>query len=217
MAIARTTSGNHIGGTSTTFAAGYSVGDLIVICQENTAALTLPSTPTGYTSLVTGQDSTNSLAMRVCWKIATSTSESTTPSNTTSITYAAYSGVNTTTPFTNVAGQSGATTTISYSGIATFANPGNDWVLTFATVKGITGNAGSVPPTAQTLVTEYKVTSDDNALFDSNAAVSSYSFNSKTLAAALPWLTKTAELQMATGGGGGGGSDPLELALLSVG
>lgn len=203
MAIARTSSGSGVGGTSHSF--GNNVGDIIVLALLNTGSgATLPSTPTGYTSLTTGQDSTDGFTVKIVWKIATASNESSTPSNTTSLAWACYSGVNTTTPFTNAAGQAGTTSTINYSGIVSYTNPGDDWVITFAFVKGITGNAGSHPATSMTLPTsgEYKSGSDDVAIFDSNATLSTYSFSTKTLDAAVPWITKTAELNYATGGGG---------------
>jgi hypothetical protein len=49
-----------------------------------------------------------------------------------------------------------------------------------------------------TLATEVKSGSDDNAIFDSNGPLSSYSFNTKTLDASISWITKTIELVAAT-------------------
>lgn len=177
------------------------VDDLLFLVLQNTANSNVPGTPSGYTSLTSGQDSTNGFAMRIVYKFATSTSEAV-PSFTdvTSVSMAIYRGVDPTTPFSGTGGQSGSTSTISYSGIASYNQAGSSWVITAATVKGITGNAGSVPPNNTTLVTEYKSGSDDNAIMDSNGVLAAYSFNSKTLAATLPWLTKTTELRAKTTG-----------------
>lgn len=189
MALSRITQG-----LAGSFTAGYAVGDLIVILSANLSAATVPSTPSGYTLLTSATQAASS-ALAVFWKVATSTSETyPTITNSSDSVYAIYRGQHAT-PFVGTGGQSssGASTTISYSGIASFANPANDWVLTFAvsTVNG--GAMPSFPPTAQTLVQN---SSNFLAIFDSNSAVSSYSFNSKTLSAASITMTKTTELQV---------------------
>jgi hypothetical protein len=181
MAISRLSSGNAANG-SLSYSGSYAAGDIIVLTVLNTANASGPLTPTGYTLLAGGQDSTHAFAMNVYYKFATSSSETApTVTNATSLAYAIYRGVDSTTPFSGTGGQAGTGTSISYSGIVTFANPGSDWIITIGVAKGITGAVGSHPPTSNTLVTEYKVTNDDNVIMDTNAPVSSYSFNSKTL------------------------------------
>jgi hypothetical protein len=209
MAISRITQG-----LSGSFSAGYAVNDLLVILAVNLSGSTVPTTPSGYTSLTSAQQSGSS-ALTVLYKVAASTSETyPTITNASDSVYAIYRGINTTTPFlaTSVGGQSssGSSTTISYSGIASFGNPGNDWVLTFG-VSTVNGAAmPSFPATGQTLVQN---SSNFLAIFDSNAAASSFSFSSKTLSASSITMTKTAELQLATAGG----SIAHNLTLLGVG
>lgn len=198
--ISRIVSGNAANG-SLTYTSGYAVGDIIVLCAQNTAASTVPSVPSGYTLLTNSQDTTNGFSIGVFYKFATSTSETApTVTNATSLTYTIYRGVDTTTPFSGTGGQAGSTSTINYSGIATYNQAGSSIVLMFAAVKGITGNAGNVPPNTSRVSTEYKTGSDNNVMFETLGVMSAYSFNGKTLAAALPWLTKTTEMRAATTG-----------------
>lgn len=207
MAIARRDSGSGAAG-SASFTTTPNANDYILIWFMADTAAT-PTTPSGYTSIAAGLDSTDGIGVRLVGKVATGGETMPTSSNATSLAWALYSGVNTTTPFTQAAGQQGTTSTINYAGIVTFQNPGSDWVVTVAAGVGITGNIGSHPATSMSLVPsgEYKSGSDDCALFDSNAALSSYSFNSKTLDAAVPWFTKTFELVAAPASAGPVGKD----------
>ncbi|MDE1867958.1 MAG: hypothetical protein KGI08_09660 [Thaumarchaeota archaeon] len=187
-------------GPSGSFNSGYAVGDLIVILAFNNAATTIPSTPSGYTQLTSATNSSSgSTAMAVFWKVATSTSE-TYPSitNATQSVYVIYRAQQAT-PFVQTGGQTsvGASSTITYSGIATFQNPGYDLVLAFSCCNASSAATGSNPPTNMSLVpgTEISGAGYDIAIFDTNAPVSSYSLNNKTLGASVAWMTKTAELQ----------------------
>jgi hypothetical protein len=213
MAISRQTSGNGAAG-SVTFTGTWAAGDLIVLNLMNSASTTVPSIPTGYTSVTSGTEATGGSALRLVYKYAVGGDTVPTFTNTTSVAYAIYTGINATTPFVQTAGQAASSSTMSSSGIVTYASPGNDWVIITATGKGITGNIGSHPPTSMTLVTEYKSGSDDNCIFDSNTPLSSYSFNNQTLSASVSWITKTTELQYLAGGGG---STAHNLTLLGVG
>lgn len=212
MAISRQTQGNGAAG-SAAFSGSWVAGDVIVLNLMNSASTTVPSTPSGYTSITSGTEATGGTAERLVYKYAAGGDTMPSFTNTTSVAWAIYTGINATTPFVQTAGQAASSNSMSSSGIATFANPGNDWVIIGATGKPITGNIGSHPPTSMTMVTEYKSGSDNNALFDSNAPLSSYSFNSKTLDASVSWITKTTELQYLVSAG----STAHNLTLLGVG
>jgi hypothetical protein len=199
VAISRQASGNGAAG-SAAFAGTWVAGDVIVLNLMNSAGTTVPNTPTGYTPLTSGTEATGGSAERLVWKYAAGGDTMPSFTNTTSVAWAIYTGINATTPLVQAAGQAGSSSSMSSSGITAYQSPGNDWVIVTATGKGITGNIGSHPPTSMTLVTEYKSGSDDNAIFDSNTPLSSYSFNSKTLDASVSWITKTAELQYLAGG-----------------
>lgn len=191
-------------GNNGAFGGSYKAGDLIIIVAFNSTNSTIPTTPSGYAQLTSGQQSADGCAMAVFYKIATSGSETyPTISNSTSSVYAIYRGVNASTPFVQTAGQSssGSSTTIAYSGIVSFQNPAVDWVLTFAVAHSNGGNLGSHPATNQYLPTngEYSDTLDDVCIFDSNGALSSYSYNTKTLDAAVVWISKTVEMVEDTG------------------
>lgn len=194
MALSRISSG--AGGA---FTGSYATGDLPVILAYNNSSTTIPSTPTGYTQLTSASNSSGgATAMAVFYKVATSGSETyPTITNATSSSWAIYTG-QAATPFVQTSGQTsvGGSATISYSGIAAFQNPAADWVLCFGCCNASSALTGSHPPTATTLVsgTEVSGSGVDIAIFDTNAAVSSYSFNSKTLSAAVGWMTKTTEL-----------------------
>lgn len=191
-------------GNNGAFSGSYQAGDLIIIVAFNSALANVPTQPAGYSTLTSGQQSADGCAMAVFYKFATSGSETyPTISNSTSSVYAIYRGVNTTTPFVQTAGQasSSASATIAYSGIASFQNPASDWVLTISVAHSNSGNLGSHPATNQYLPTngEYSDTLDNVCIFDSNGVLSSYSYNTKTLDAAVVWISKTIELVMDTG------------------
>lgn len=180
------------------------VGDVIVLLLLNSANSSVPATPTGYSNpstVIAGQDGTNGFAMRVVYKVATSTVETIPSVSTcTSIVASVYSGVSAATPLSNVLGQAGTSATISYSGVVSFPSP-TDWVITVGVSGSISGNIGLHPPNSTSLVAEYKAGSDDAAIMDSNGPLSSYSFNSKTLDASIGWITKTFVLNAGTSSG----------------
>lgn len=191
-------SGNAASG-SLSYTSGYVVDDLIILQAYNTGNSTVPSTPSGYTLLSSAQQSADGSAMAIFYKFATSTSETApNPANSTSLSYLIMRGADKTTPFSGTGGQSssGSSTSISYSGIASYSSA-NDWTLTFGVAHGTTGNVGSHPPTSMVLATEYKTGSDDNAIFYSNKPLASYAFNTPTLSAAQVTMTKTTELHAA--------------------
>jgi hypothetical protein len=199
VAISRQASGNGAAG-SVALSGTWGAGDLIILNLMNSAGTTAPNTPTGYTSATSGTEATGGSSERLVWKYAVGGDTMPSFTNTTSVAWVIYTGINATTPLVQIAGQAASSSSMSSSGVVAYQSPGNDWVVIAATGKGITGNIGSHPPTSMTLVTEYKSGSDDNAIFDSNTPLSSYSFNSKTLDASVSWITKTAELQYLAGG-----------------
>lgn len=190
MALSRITQGG-----AGSFNSGYAIGDLIIILAANLANSTVPSTPSGYSSLTSAQQSSDNCAMAIFYKYATSTSESY-PSitNATDSVYEIWTGIHPTAPFTQTGGQSsaaGGSSTISYSGIGTYGDAGVDVTLTFA-VSTVNGAAmASKLPNNMRLVTN---SSNYLALFESYGPLISYAFNSKTLDASSVWMTKTTEL-----------------------
>ena len=189
MAITRISSG-----ATSSFSGSYVAGDLIVIHAVDTTTSAIPLTPSGYTQISSGQQSANSFAMAAFYKFATSSSETyPTISNGTAASWVIYRGV-AATPFVAIGGQSGTGTSISYSGIVTFQNPGADWVVTFGAASTNVGAVGGHPPNSTALVVEAIASNYEAAIFDTGVAVSTYGFNSKTLSASTNWLTKTAEL-----------------------
>lgn len=179
----------------------FVANDLAVIVCINSTNNTVPSTPSGYTSLSSAQQSADGSAMAIFYKFMGASEAYPTITNSNASIYAIYRGVNLTTPFVQTGGQTstGSSATISYSGIGAFQNAGKDWVLTFGVAHQANAAVGSSPPTSMTLPTNGEITGTpyDVALFDSNTTLSSYSFNSKTLANAAVWMTKTTELQAA--------------------
>lgn len=189
MALSRIASGS-----TGSFTGSYQAGDLIVIHAVDTISSSIPLTPSGYTSISSGSQSANSFAMAAFYKFATSSAETyPTITNATASSWVIYRGA-AATPFVAIGGQSGTGTSISYSGIATFQNPGADWVVTFGASSNNLGAVGSHPPTNTSLVTEASASNYEVAIFDTGVPVSTYGFNSKTLAASTNWLTKTTEL-----------------------
>lgn len=213
MAISRKSAGASFGSNVVSFTGTYAANDVIVIVAVTVSSSTVPSLPSGYTLITNGSDSTNGWAMSMFYKVATSSSETgPTISGASAASWAIYGGVNTTTPFTNPAGQTGTTTSVSYSGIVTMTQSGGagtSWVLYTATGKGGGGGLFNAIPTSSALVgatSNFQTTAPayEIDIFDTNAAVSAASFNTKTSTAAVPWISKTVEMNASTGGGGGG-------------
>lgn len=197
-----------------------SIGDFILLVGLNTGSSTTPLVPTGFSDFataMTGQDSTHGFALRGCGRFATAANE-TLPSvtNCTSLVAVVYSGVDTTNKVSNVLGQAGTGSSLSWSGVVSYPDAGSAWVGTLAVANSTAGNIGSVPPTSNTLVAEYKSGSDDVAVYDSNGPLSAYSFNSKTEAASVNWITKTFVLRPAAGGGGSSISKVSSVAEASI-
>lgn len=198
MAIAR------VGATNNgTIPSGTASGNFILIAAFNSSSTTIPTTPSGWSSATSATNSSSAtISMNVIWKAATGSDTYPTITNATSSVCCTWSGVNTSAPLVQIAGQSssGSTTSISYSGIVTYQHAGVDWVITVGCGTPITSAIGSHPATSMTLPTngEYSTGSDDVAIFDSNGALSSYSFNTKTLSAAATSMTKTLELVAST-------------------
>lgn len=141
------------------------------------------------------------------WKIAASGSETfPTIANATEHVWVIYRGTASASVFVQAAGQASASasTTISYSGIVAYQNPGSDWVLTVGVSNNQLAGIGSAPPTGMTLPTNGEASGAgfDIAIFDSNGPLSSYTFNNKTLPFSSNWITKTAELVAGASGGG---------------
>ncbi len=197
MAISVQTFGNGAAG-SAAFSGSWNANDVIFLNLMNSGGTTVPNTPSGYTSITSGTEATGGTAERVVWKAAAGGDTMPTLTNCTSVAWVIYAGVNTTAPAVQAAGQAGSSNSMASSGIVAYQAPGVDWVVVVATGKGITGNIGSHPPTSMTSRTEYKTGSDNNVFFDSNGALSSYGFNTKTLDASVSWITKTFELVAAS-------------------
>lgn len=207
MAIARRAAGSGLAG-SASFTTSPNANDYILLWLVNSAALT-PGIPSGYTSIAAGLDSANGLGVRLVGKVATGGETMPSVTNTTVIAWAIYSGVNTTTPVSNAGGQQGNSASISYAGIVTMAQvggAGTSWVIYTVGANQSTSQLYNAAPNSTSLVAG---TSNfwagpppyETAIFDTNAPVSSASFNSKTLAATTPWFSKTIELNAAVGGG----------------
>ncbi|MDB5160497.1 MAG: hypothetical protein JWO99_760 [Candidatus Saccharibacteria bacterium] len=194
MAISRISSGS-----TGSFSGSYVTGDLIVIHAVDTGSSAIPLTPSGYTQISSVAQSANNFAMAAFYKFATSASE-TYPTITSAVasSWVIYRGV-AATPFVSIGGQSGTSNSIAYSGIVTYQNPGQDWVVTFGASSNNLGGVGTHPPTNTTLIVEASASNYEAAIFDSGAPLSTYGFNSKTLTASTNWLTKTAELVAGTG------------------
>jgi len=189
MAISRISSDS-----TPSFSGSYVAGDLIVIHAVDTDTSAIPLTPSGYTQISSGQQSANSFAMAAFYKFATSSSETyPTITNETASSWVIYRGA-ADIPFVAVGGQSGTGTSIAYSGIVTFQNPGADWVVTFGAGRTNVGSIATHAPNSTALVVAASASNYEAAIFDTGVAVSTYGYNSKTLTASTNWLTKTAEL-----------------------
>lgn len=212
MAISRITA-NTVTASSVT-PSGYQSGDYVVFGAIEMGSSTPINTPSGNTLIASATDSTNSWAMHVSGVFATSSASIGTVTyslpSVNAISYVVYRGVNATTPFSNASGQAGTGTTISYSGIVTMTQAGGagtSWVVYCGTADSGTAAVNAVPPTATTLISATQNVHSTAPVFeldffDTNTTKSSASFNSKTLAASAPWLTKMFELNAAAAGGG---------------
>lgn len=212
MAISRISSGS---GAGDNIALGsHQANDLILVWAYRSNSATPPSLPAGYTSSTTVGASVHSAILG--YKIAASGSETSGNwTNATSVAYAVYRGIDTTTPLSHPSGQTGTGTSVSWSGIApSIDNPGDDWVFTTFGATSDVGNVDTHPPTSCTLITDYSNAGvEENTIFDTNAGVASYSFNSKTADASITWLTKTIAIRVAPSGGTPVDGNPIGLLL----
>lgn len=133
----------------------HQAGDFIIIWAFNAASTTIPTTPAGlgYSVLTSPVNTSLSIAGKVAYKVATSSSEVTgTWTNATNIVILIYGGVNTSSPVSGIAASNrlvtpAATTDASYRTVAADDIRGNSWFVgligSTATAAGL--NIGSPP------------------------------------------------------------------------
>lgn len=200
---ARSSSGGGVAG-SVSLGTNYN-GDLIELVLVNFTNSTVPSIPTGYTDCGSANDSTNGFAMRIVRKVSSGSESMPSLTNTTHLCYVVYQGIDATNQISNVLGQASTTanTSASYSGVVSYPDPGVDWVGTVYIGK----NSAGVPTAPTSMSAVVNDTSGGYIqVWDSNAALSSYSFNSKAISASSAWITKTYVIRAGSSGGPGAGT-----------
>ncbi len=181
--------------TTITIPSGHQGGDLLVMWAFNNGSTTLPTVPTGWTSLATG---TGTLcAGLIAYRVAGSSSETSgTWTTATHLVCNVYRGQATNkVPLVSTGQQTGTSTSISYSGITTMTNPGTSLVAQFSGMSVATDNVSGAPPTSMTNRADIKA-SGEVASFDTNTAVSAYTFNSQSVGAnSGNWISRVVEIR----------------------
>ncbi len=186
--------GSATGTTSATIPT-HQVGDLIVIAayrDGNTTAPTLPGS-VGWRSpsTATGSGSTNS--MRVAFKLAATTSETTgTFTNATSVAVAVYRGA---AKVGGIAFASGSSTTVSYPAISAMIRTDNtSWIVGAAGHRSVDTNLQNAP-TGMTFRNGAVDATDEIAIHDTAGTVSSWSNQNVSVSGTSSgWMGVTIEL-----------------------
>ncbi len=186
--------GSATGTTSATIPT-HQVGDLIVIAayrDGNTTAPTLPGS-VGWRSpsTATGSGSTNS--MRVAFKLAATTSETTgTFTNATSVAVAVYRGA---AKVGGIAFASGSSTTVSYPAISSMIRTDNtSWIVGASGHRSVNTSLENAP-TGMTFRNGAVDATDEIALHDTNGTVSSWSNQNVSVSGTSSgWMGLTVEL-----------------------
>lgn len=182
-------------GTDSATLPTHQTGDLILAFAFRDGSTTLPTLPSGWTSLRTRTATT--VSGRLAYKIAQSASETTgTWTNATACIFVVYRNANNDAIFQQYAqsGGSSSNAIVSYSANAYWSNLA--WTVAFA------GSNSSVlaletPPTgATTLVATFVNVVNEAASFDSNGVSASFATATVNLGTASAWITMTFRMRV---------------------
>jgi hypothetical protein len=185
-------------GTTSCSVPAHSVGDYIVVFAFNDGSTTIPTVPSGYSSLASLAGTT--CAMVVGFKVATATNDTSgTWTNATELACAVY---------TAAAGKqlligggvtgndtaSGTTNTVNFAQLFTFNGDGTSWVAA-AIGHSNTTTSIATAPTGLTNQTSFNGTSGEIALHDSNGTKTSWGSTNETITGtASGWVSITIEV-----------------------
>ena len=186
LVIQRTQSGSALA-TSATITS-TSNNDLIVVQATNTSSATIPTLPSGYTSLAS--NAANGVGYNFGYKVSSGGDTTTgTWTNATGVAYAVYKNENTSGPIINTTTQGGNSASLQYKGFTLTHNAGTSWVIGVgfnpSATAGMGGNANALKnQTSQTVFN----------LLDTDGAVSTFANSSLAVTGSGHWSTVTAEI-----------------------
>ena len=203
MAISRDIPANATanGITSVTTLPAHNAGDFILGIAFRDGNTTPPTIPVGW-NVIDNSTGANSCSIAAGYLIAASSSEvSGTWSSATTVIFAVYSGVDTSTTFAGGVTQSGGSgTTVTYGTLTMSNTTGTSWVVAFGGHRSANtsiSNSGS-EPTGLTLISTAEDATDEAGMFDSTAGVTSYTTNNVSVGGTSSgWRTIVLELQAA--------------------
>lgn len=191
MAISRV--GSAVGTTSATPPA-HQAGDVFLAFAYRDGSTTAPTLPSGWTSIQASGANTNS--MRAAFKVAAGASETVTGfTSATSLVLGVYRGVDQADPIGGSAITGGASTTITYPAVTMDRSDGSSWVVGGGGHRS-TNVAIQTAPSGMTNVTSVSDATDEAALHDTNAGVSSWSATGASVGGtSRGWRAITVELR----------------------
>lgn len=180
--------GSAVGTTSATLPA-HQVGDLILIFAYRDGNATAPSLPAGYISI--SNTGANSNSLRIGYKFATSTSETSgTWTSATSVIAVVYRGASI--GASAVGGTS--STTVNYPTVSLLRTNNTSWVVGGAGHRSVDTNVQN-PPTGMSNVNSVLDATDELGVHDTNGTVSSWSSTNVSVGGTtLGWRSAVVEL-----------------------
>lgn len=187
MAVSRIGSGT---GTTSATLPTHQAGDLIIVAAYRDGSNTAPTLPAGFINIVNAGASTNSI--RVGYKIATSSSETSgTWTNATSTIVVVYRGATIGTASTT---NTGASTTLTYGALTLNRTDNTSWVVGFGGHRSA-NVAIETAPSGMTNITSVSDATDEMAVHDSNATVTSRTSSTAAVGGTSSgWATAVVEI-----------------------
>jgi hypothetical protein len=177
--------------TNCALGATPSSGDVILVFSHRDGSTAAPTLATGYTSVSAAGANTN--AARLAYKYSDGTeTTSGTWTNASSVAAVVYRGVDPHFPIGGWAVGGGASVTLSFTGFSLWAQNSSSWVAGFAGHRTAT-NVGTNAPSGMT--TQSSAT--DVAVFDTGAAVNTWSTQTAAVSANSGWRTYAVEIRTA--------------------
>ncbi|MEI7718880.1 MAG: prepilin-type N-terminal cleavage/methylation domain-containing protein [archaeon] len=182
---------NAANGTTVTIPA-HNVGDLLVVFAYRSSSNSLPTVPSGWTTINTSGSSSNSSSL--AYRIATGSDSGSGWSNATQVIVQVYRGVSAS-PIGVNGFQHANSTTVTYPALSLSVTDGTSWVIGFA---GDANNSTpiEIAPTGMTARADIVGASAEASGHDTNGGVSSWTAKNVIISAGnVKWSARTLEIK----------------------
>lgn len=181
---------------SITIPAGHQIGDLLLMFAFRDGSVTVPTVPSGWTSLGTDTQTSPNASSAIAWKIATSSADTSgTWTGTTNMVCAVFRGQATNKTPVFVSGvQKGSSTTVSYNGLSPMKCPGTSQLIAFIGHTSIDTTL-ETPPAGMTNWTNLAGVTAEVAAQYTNGVISAFSTTNVSVGGTSgAWIEKTIEI-----------------------